>query len=131
MSATARLHGLKPLVYINGTELISARQYTADINFETADSGAFGETWKTVGKGLLGWSGSIDAYLEHDQKILMTAATSANPVTIMIYPNRTDIADVLSGSAHFGTSFSGDTNSMQMNPGRFTGTGALTATGFS
>jgi hypothetical protein len=133
MSQGARLHGWRPLVYIGATELVSARGYTLTIAGDVAVDSAFGELWKTATGGPLGASGNIDALLEHDQKILFTAATNTSRATthVMIYPNRADIADVLSFDALFGTSFSGDVGSMQKNPGDFTVNGAVAVSGFS
>jgi hypothetical protein len=133
MSATARLHGIRPLVYLDGTELVACRAYTITIARDSAESGAFGETWKGQKGGLLGASGNLDTYLEHDQKLMYSAATKANQAsaTLLIYPNRSDIADVISCSAFFGAGFSGDTGSMQMAPGDFVVDGAVTLTGFS
>lgn len=133
MAASARLHGVKALIYLDGTELTAANSYSVDVARDTAEASAFGETWKTVKGGLLGASGAIDCWLEHDQKLLFAAATKAAYAssTVMIYPNRTDIADVISFSAFFGAGFKGDVGSVQSNPGSFTVDGAVTLTGFS
>jgi hypothetical protein len=121
------------LVYLDGTELVSARGYTLTITGDVAVDSAFGELWKTATGGPLGATGNIDALLEHDQKLIFSKATSTTRATsaVLIYPNRADIADVLSFNALFGTSFSGDVGSMQKNPGDFTVNGAVTVSGFS
>ena len=133
MASTARLHGVRALIYLDGTELTSANAYSIEAARDTAEASAFGETWKIQKGGLLGGSGSIDAWLEHDQKLLFTASTKASyaSATLMIYPNRADIIDVISCSAYFGTSFSGDVGSVQKAPGTFTVDGAITVTGFA
>jgi hypothetical protein len=133
MTVAGRLHGAKALIYINGTELVNARGYSLDIAHDTAEGTAFGEVWKTVKGGSLGASGSIDGLLENDQKQLFTATTAGlcTSVNVMIYPKRTDIADVIKFDAYFGTSFAGDVGSIQTNAATFTVDGAVTLTGFA
>lgn len=133
MSRAGRLHGCKALIYIDGTELPSARGYTLDIAHDTAEATAFGEVWKTMKGGALGASGSIDGLLENDQKILFTAATKGLCTTanVMIYPKRTEISDVISFDAYFGTSFGGDVGSAQTNAAAFTVAYDVTLTGFA
>ncbi|MBM3748871.1 MAG: hypothetical protein FJW34_24140 [Acidobacteria bacterium] len=130
---TKRLHGVKSLIYIDGTELTSANAWSVDVARDTAEGSAFGETWKTVKGGLLGASGSIDTWLEHDTKVLFTAATKAAyaSASVMIYPNRTDITDVISFDAFFGAGWAGDMGGIQTAPGSFTVDGAVTLTGFT
>ncbi len=133
MSRTARLSGAKPLVYIDGTELVSCRGYSVDVAHDTQEAGAFGEIWKTILGGQLSASGSLDCWLEHDQKILLTASVKGlcNSVNVMIYPNRADIADVIYFDAYFGTGFAGDTGSVQSNPASFNVKYDVQATAFA
>jgi len=133
MTRAGRLHGCKALIYINGTELPNARGYSLDIAHDTAEATAVGETWKTMLGGALGASGSIDGLLENDQQQLYTAATAGlcTTVNVMIYPKRSDIADVISFDAYFGTSFGGDVGSAQTNSASFTVNYSVTLTGFS
>ena len=133
MSRTGRVHGSKALIYIDGTELPSARGYSLDIAHDTADATAVGEAWKTMLGGATGASGSIDGLLENDQKILFTAATKGLCTTanVMIYPKRTDITDVIKFDAYFGTSLGGDVGSAQTNSASFTVAYDVALTGFT
>lgn len=125
-------HGKNGLIYVGGTELSAANSWSIDVAADLVETGVLGDTWKGQLKGLVGWSGSINAYDYEDEKILFTAATGATAVALLIYPKRSELTDYYSGNAMFGgMTGDGSTSSAVNRNGSFTGDGALSMTGFS
>lgn len=124
-------HGRNSLVYINGSEVIGGNAWSIEIEHETAEYSVFGDTWKSNLSGLLGWSGSVEAWHDHDAQILQTAGTYDGTLPLLIYPDRTDITTYYSGSAIFGMSSEATMSDAISQTAEFTGHSTLTVTGFS
>ena len=124
-------HGINGLIYVSGTELVGGNSWSIQIDPDTVQTMAFGDTWKGTLKGAKSWAGTINAYDHNDSKLLVDAATAAGSVALLIYPKRTDTSDYYSGNAVFGASSDASTTSAVSKNGSFTGDSTLTITGFA
>jgi hypothetical protein len=127
----APIHGKNGLIYVSGTELIGANAWSIDMGLETAEAPKFGDTWKQHVAGLLTWSGTISAWEQTDEQLLVQAATAGIAVALLVYPARGTLTDYYSGDAIFGASADGSTTSAVAKNGTFTGDGTLTVAGFT
>jgi len=130
MAITAK-HGKNSLVYINGSEVIGANAWSLSISHDSAEWATFGDTWKHNLSGLLGWSGSITAFSDHDASILQTAAVYDGTLPLLIYQDRTDNSTFYSGDAIFDLGSDAGMAAVIGQTTSFTGDSTLTATGWS
>ena len=124
-------NGKNGLIYVSDTEIFGANAWDITIAHDATEYAVFNDEWKSNFSGLKGWSGSITALHDQATKVLATAATYDGTCALVIYPDSTDQTTYYSGSAIFGFGSSGDMSSAVGQTADFTGTGALTPTGFS
>lgn len=124
-------HGRNGLIYISGIELAGSNAWSIKIDVDTSEAGTFGDQWKNQLIGLLGWSGSVNAWDHVDSKLLADAAISGTPLPLVIYPLRTELTDYYSGNAIFGMSSAGGMGGGITKDGDYTGDGTLTIAGFA
>jgi hypothetical protein len=124
-------HGKNSLIYINGSEVIGANAWSLSVDHEAAEYAVFGDDWKSNLSGLLGWSGSVTAWSDHDAKILQTAAVYDGTLPLLVYDDRTDNTTYYSGNAIFGFSSDAGMAAVVGQSASFTGSGELSVTGFS
>lgn len=107
--------------------IVEGKGFKLTINADLASDNAFGDTWKSNLKGLMGWSGSFDCNFDTAQVTLfnaLTTATSAQP--IYLYPDRSVTANYYYGSCWpESMDVSGDITSVGTASLNFTGDGAL------
>lgn len=127
----APFHGKNGLIYISGTEITGANEWSINITTDSAEIGQFSETWKKRVVGQHDWSGSITAWMHADSKVITNAAVADVPVALLIYPNRADLTDYFSGNAIFGAQLGGGMSSAAGRSGDFVGGDTLTISGFS
>jgi hypothetical protein len=125
------LAGKNGLIYVSGTELPGANAWSIAIESDAVEYSKFGDTWKSNFVGLKGWSGSIGALSDSAAKTLQDAATATIVVALLIYPDRTDGSTYYSGNAIFSFSSEASMDAAVGQSADFTGTGALTPTGWS
>jgi len=127
----APYHGKNGLIYVSGTEIVGANAWSITFDVETADAPQFGDTWKKSVKGLRGWSGSVTAWDQYDDKVLQDSAVADASVALLIYPKRGTLTTYYSGNANFAFSSEGGTGGAVGNTADFTGDDTLTITGFA
>ena len=91
----ATLHGYNGMIYLGATSggaaavITEAYRWSVDVDRDTSEDSAFGDTWKTFLSGMLSWS--MSATFNHDtaEAIPFNAATQlAGTVRVYLYPNR-------------------------------------------
>jgi hypothetical protein len=127
----APYHGYNALIYISGTKLVGGNAWSLNISKDSVVTNQFGDGWKKRLPGQTEWSGSITAWDQGDDKLLMTAATAYTSIALMIYPDLSTIANYYSGNAIFGASSGGGVTSAVSKDGDFVGDDALLVTGFA
>jgi hypothetical protein len=125
------MNGKNGLIYVSGTEIYGANAWDISISHDATEYAVMNDDWKSNFSGLMGWSGSITALADQASKVLQVAAVYDGTVALLIYPDSADITTFYTGSAIFGFGASADLTSAVGRTADFTGTGALTATGFS
>ena len=125
------LAGKNGLIYVSGTELPGANAWSISIESDAVEYSKFGDTWKSNFVGLKGWSGSVGALHDNAGTILQNAAAATIVVALLIYPDRTDGTAYYSGNAIFSFSSEASMDGAIGQSADFTGTGTLSATGFS
>lgn len=126
------LHGRNGLIYISGTEITGANTWSLNISGDMVEVPQFGDTWKKRVVGMHDWSGSVNAWMHTDSKVITNAATANVSVALVIYPDRSDLTDYFSGSAIFGgAALGGGTGAAINRDGSFSGNDTLTVTGFA
>lgn len=101
----ATLFGRNAIVYLQGSgsaaDLLSeASEFHISIDNETGDDGAFGDTWTTLLKGRMKWSGSLNGNLDTASNVAFDAATQTTSRKLYVYPDRTNM-----GAYYYGTCF--------------------------
>lgn len=124
--------GKNSLLYINGSQISGANAWSLELTHDIIEISAFGDDWTRILAGLRSWAGSVDAWHDHDAKILYTALVSDSVLPLLIYPDDTDITTYVAGNALFG----GNTREGSMDGAitdgvEFTGDAAPTFTGWS
>lgn len=123
----ATLFGRNAIVYLQGSgseaDLLSeASEFHISLDFESGDDGAFGDTWTTMLKGRMKWSGSLNGNYDTAATLAWDAATATASRKIYIYPDRAamtryyygtgfpklSIDGTLSGVVKFSGSMDGD-----------------------
>ena len=99
------LFGRNAIVYLQGSgsaaDLLSeAAEFHVSIDFESGDDGAFGDTWNTMLKGRMKWSGSLNGNLDTASNVAFDAATQTTSRKIYVYPDRSNM-----GAYYYGTAF--------------------------
>ena len=128
---TTPRHGYNALVYVSGTEISGANAWSIDIATDAIVTNVFGDTWKKRAVGQSDWSGSLTAWDENNDRLLMDAATAQVAVALLIYPTRDDQADYYSGNAIFGARTSGGVTAAVDKSGDFVGDDTLTIAGWA
>ena len=127
----APFHGKNGLLYVSGQEITGANSWSISFDKDSVETPQFGDTWKKSVPGLAGWSGSIGAWDQGDDKILQDAAMANTSVDVLIYPNRSALTTYYNGNAIFSFSQDGSTGSAVGLSADFAGDGDLAVTGFS
>lgn len=70
----------------NATKLGECRSWRIDIDRETDEDNAMGDTWKTAITGFLSWSVSIEGNLDTAETSPFDAATATATKKIYLYP---------------------------------------------
>ncbi len=124
--------GRNGLIYVSGHEIEGANSWELSLSQAAVEAMYFAKSWPDRDAGILDWTGSINAVHDQDSKWLYSAATAGTTVALMIYPKRSDVTTYWSGNAIFGGfSSSGDLDNMVSQSSDFSGSGSLTATGFT
>jgi len=127
----APIHGYNALIYVGGTEIVGGNAWSLDVPSTAVETPQFGQLHTVQVAGPYTWSGSITAWEQTDEKVLVTAAIGGAALVLLIYPTRADTADYYSGSAIFSASSSGGTRAAVDKSGSFVGSTALAANGFA
>ena len=123
--------GKNGLIYVSGTEITGANEWSLDIAQDTLETPQFGDTFKKRIAIIASWAGSITAWLHQDSKVLTTAALAGISVALLIYPTKLDLTDYFSGNAIFSASLGGGVSSGVNRSATFEGDDTLTITGFA
>jgi hypothetical protein len=124
--------GRNGLIYVSGHEIEGANSWELSLSQAAIEAMYFAKSWPDREAGTLDWSGSVNAVHDQDSKYLYTMATAGTTVALLIYPKRSDLTTYWSGNAIFsGFNSSGDLDNMVAQSADFSGSGSLTATGFS
>jgi hypothetical protein len=132
MAVSTAVVSINGLVYVSGSDLVGANAASISINTRTVEYITFGDTWVNNAAEISEWSGSLGAVHDQDAQLLQTQVTARTSVTLLIYPNRSDLTTYYNGSAIFtGFSHEAALGAAVMQTAEFIGTGTLTITGFS
>lgn len=101
----ATIFGRNAVVYLQGSPAVAevlseAAEFHISIDHETADDGAFGDTWTTKLGGRLSWSGSLNGNLDSASNLVFDAATQTTSRKIYVYPDR-----AVTTQYYYGTAF--------------------------
>jgi hypothetical protein len=119
-------------VYCSGTEVFGANTWSVSIPKDSAEYIKFGDSWVNVLPGVNRWSGSIGATHDQATKLLQDAATASIVVSLLLYPQRSDLTTYYSGNAIFSfDSHDVSVDAVESLTASFVGDGTLTLTGFS
>ena len=124
-------HGYNALIYISGTELTGGNSWNINMDTDAVVTNVFGDTWKKRVAGQNDWSGSLTAWEEGDEKLIVSAATAHASVALLIYPDRDIMANYYSGDAIFGATSGGGVTSAISKDGDFVGDDTLLIAGFA
>lgn len=125
----SKIHGLNGLVYFNYLELPSANSWSITFDVDLAEVPDFGDVWMDQVKGILTWSGSIEAWYDNTEDRLWNAATAASASgakALVVYPNRTDLTRYWYGNAFASWSIDVSTGDAVSISADITGDGILT-----
>lgn len=122
----AKVHGINGLIYWGGNELSEANAWSLTFDLDVAEVPDFGDSWMDHVRGIMTWTGSIDAWYDDTNDNIWNAATASGWQQLVVYPDRNTLTRYWYGDA-FG-SFSidvsaGDAVSISVD---ITGTGPLT-----
>lgn len=97
------LHGKNAVVYLQGSgsvaEVITeAAEWQLSIDVETADDGAFGDTWVSMQKGRMSFSGSIAANFDTAANVLFDAVTATSSRKLYLYADRSSTSNYYYGT---------------------------------
>ena len=123
--------GQNGLIYMSGTEITGANEWSLDISQPTFETPQFGDTSRRKVTLLSDWSGSVNAWLHQDSKVITNAALAGVSVALLIYPTRLDLTDYFSGNAIFSANLGGGVASGVNRSATFEGDDTLTITGFA
>lgn len=128
----AYICGKNGLIYISGAEWADANAWSISIEKDVSGYSVFGDTYERQCVGLIRWSGSLSGFHDQDGKQLQDAAVATIAVALLIYPDRTDNTTYYNGSALFSFDSAGEVGGAAVTANAsFTGSGALTITGFA
>lgn len=101
----ATLFGRNAVVYLQGSGsdaivLTEAAEWHISLDFESGDDGALGDTWVTMLKGRMKWSGSINGNLDTASNQVFDAVTATSSRKIYLYPDR-----ATTGAYYYGTCY--------------------------
>ena len=87
----ATLHGRDAHIYIGiaaGIAHAEGVEWSIDVDFDTVNDAAFGDTWETFLKGQLRWNGSLAGHLDTASTNLFDVAVSTSQARLYLYPDR-------------------------------------------
>ena len=116
----ATIHAKNAIVYLQGSgseavALTEAGDVSIDIDYDLEADAAFGDTWKTNLKGLIGWSGSIAGNFDTAQSLLFDAISQTSARKMYAYPDRST-----TGRYYYGTVWPKLGTSLPIGVGKFT-----------
>lgn len=121
--------GRNAIVYLGtggaATTLTEAAEWTIDVDFDLSDDTAFGDSWKTNLKGMMGWSGSMAGNFDTAQANVFTAATATSTVNLYLYPDRSTTGRYYYGTIWPKLSVTVNKDGTAKFSGSFTGDGQL------
>jgi hypothetical protein len=124
--------GHNGLIYVSGVVFSEANAWSLSIEQDMNEYAVFGDAAYTNCVGLYRWSGTLSGYHEQDSKELQSYAVAGNTVGLLIYPQRSDLSTYYNGSAGINFDGGGEIGGGPVTANAsFTGSGALTMTGFS
>ena len=125
----ATLHGKNATIYLGSggvaIPLSEAAEWTLDVDFDTVDDGAFGDTAVTLLKGRLKESGSLAGNYDDASTLAWDAATYDGSVNMYIYPTRAVTTNYYYGSVYPKLSLSGSLTDKVKFSGSFEVNGAI------
>lgn len=123
--------GKDSLIYVSGTEVFGANEWTLAIDHSTISYECFGDDYKGTFSGTYGWSGTITALHDNAAEVLHTAAVYDGTVYVEVYPVNSATTDFWVGYAVFSWGASGSMTAATTETVSFVGHDALTSTGFA
>ena len=125
----ARIAGRGSKVYLGGSPLSNAADWSLDLKFDNIDVSQLGDDWKQTLRGQGGWSGTINGPLDTGNTSVWDATVSGTVNDLYIYPNfRVDGgASYYYGQAWFSASVKASVTTAVTFSGQVEGLGPLTS----
>ena len=73
-ASITEVSGKDSLIYVSGTEIFGANEWTLALDHSTITYSCFGDDYNGTFSGTYGWSGTLTAIHDNDAEVLHTAA---------------------------------------------------------
>ena len=130
-ASITEVSGKDSLIYVSGTEIFGANEWTLALDHSTITYSCFGDDYNGTFSGTYGWSGALTAIHDNDAEVLHAAATYDGTVALLVYPVNSVGTDYWSGDAVFSWGASGGMTAAIGETASFVGDGALASSGFA